>query len=241
LRSEFTKVLHAVLFDMGGTLDGDGLHWLDRFEASYAAAGKAVGRDELRRAFDEAERRAAIDDGITSCGLEPMVRLHLSWQFDVLKLVDPVLQSRIVSEFVARVRAVTDRNVGLLARLAARGLMLGVVSNGCGNLETLCEEFGYLPHLSVLVDSRLVRLYKPDPAIFSHAVSALGIPPSETLMVGDSFDRDVRPAKSIGMRTAWLHGPCPGRCPDPTLVDIHLAALPELWAALDSPSLAVTC
>jgi putative hydrolase of the HAD superfamily len=238
LHNEVIKVLHAVLFDMGGTLDGDGVHWLDRFDASYAAAGRVVPRDELRRAFDEAERRAAIDEDITSCRLEPMVRRHVSWQFELLGIADSGLQSRIVSEFVTRVRAVTDRNAGLLARLAARGLTLGVVSNGCGNVETLCDEYGYRPYLSAVVDSRVVGLFKPDPAIFSYAMAALGVPAHETLMVGDSFDRDVRPAKALGMRTAWVRGARNDECPDPTLVDIHLSGLPDLWAALDSTSLA---
>ena len=223
---------------MGGTLDGDGVHWLDRFEGSYAAAGRVVQRDELRRAFDEAERRAALDDGITHCRLEPMVRQHVGWQFELLGLVDPVLQSRIVSEFVARVRAVTDRNAGLLARLVARSLTLGVVSNGCGNVETLCDEYGYTPYLSAVVDSRVVGLCKPDPAIFSYAMAALHVRADESLMVGDSFDRDVRPAKALGMRTAWVRGSRTDECPDPTLVDIQLRALPDLWAALVSRSLA---
>ena len=35
-------MIRAILFDMGGTLDGDGVHWLDRFEILYARAGVAV-------------------------------------------------------------------------------------------------------------------------------------------------------------------------------------------------------
>ncbi len=55
----------AILFDMGGTLDGDGLHWLDRFVASYAEEGLVLGRDTIRAAFDEADRaRLMADEGI---------------------------------------------------------------------------------------------------------------------------------------------------------------------------------
>jgi hypothetical protein len=53
-------MIRAILFDMGGTLDGDGLHWLDRF-AALCGRGVALPRETLRAAFDEAERRAAVD------------------------------------------------------------------------------------------------------------------------------------------------------------------------------------
>jgi len=45
---------------------------------------------------------------------------------------------------------------------------------------------------------------KPDRRIFDHALAALGSAPGRTLHVGDSHERDVRAAKSLGMRTAWL-------------------------------------
>ena len=50
-------MIRAVLFDLGGTLDGDGLHWLDRFAAMYADAGVFLPGQRVREAFDEAERR----------------------------------------------------------------------------------------------------------------------------------------------------------------------------------------
>jgi len=129
--------------------------------------------------------------------------------------------------------------VELLAELAERGFTLGVVSNGCGNVDKLCDDFGYTPFLSVIVDSRRVGLFKPDPAIFSYAAEKLGHNPGEILMVGDSFDRDIRPAKEIGMKTAWLEGVEPRDCSDPSLIDLRLRALADLREALrNSPAFA---
>ena len=53
------------------------------------------------------------------------------------------------------------------------------------------------------------------------------------MMVGDSFDRDVRPAKAIGMQTAWLEGPAGRDCPDRALADVSLRALADLPEVLD--------
>jgi FMN phosphatase YigB (HAD superfamily) len=60
------------------------------------------------------------------------------------------------------------------------------------------------------------------------------------MMVGDSFERDVVPAKKTGMKTAWLEGATARECPDPSFVDLHLRRLADLPAALSSASLALT-
>jgi putative hydrolase of the HAD superfamily len=233
-------VIHAILFDMGGTLDGDGVHWLDRFVALYEDFDAEFPCAAIRQAFDEAERQSALDDDIASSDLAQMIALHVRWQLAHLGLRDPKLERHLIDGFVEPVRAAAAANTQLLASLVARGLKLGVVSNGCGNVEKLCADFGYKPYLSVIVDSRRVRLYKPDPAIFLHAAEKLGGDPETMMMVGDSFDRDVLPAKKAGMKTAWLEGAEPRECPDPSLVDLHLHRLADLPSALSAASLAFT-
>jgi putative hydrolase of the HAD superfamily len=233
------SVIHTLLFDMGGTLDGDGVHWLDRFAALYGDFGAKLPRAAIRGAFDEAERRAELDDEIASSNLAQMIALHVRWQLAHLGLKDAKLERHLVDGFVEPVRHAAAANAHLLASLVARGLTLGVVSNGCGNVEELCADLGYKRFLSVIVDSRRVGLFKPDPAIFIHAVEKLGGDPGAMMMVGDSFDRDVRPAKKVGMKTAWLRGAEPRECPEPGLVDVHLSKLADLPAALSSASLAL--
>jgi putative hydrolase of the HAD superfamily len=225
-------MIRAILFDLGGTLDGDGLHWLDRFLVLYRSFGVELPRDTIREAFDEAERRSALDETIATANLAQMVGLHVQWQLAHLGLTQPDLERHLVDGFIGPVREAVAGNVPLLATLAKRGFELGVVSNGCGNVEVLCADFGYTPFLSIIVDSRRVGLFKPDPAIFRHAAEKLGGDPGTMLMVGDSFDRDMRPAKMVGIRTAWLEGAAPRPCPEPSLVDFRLRRLDDLPAAL---------
>jgi putative hydrolase of the HAD superfamily len=226
-------MIRAILFDMGGTLDGDGQHWLDRFVALYRAAGVDLPRETLRGAFDEAERRANRDDTIAAADFQQMIALYVKWQLAHLGLTNDRLQEKLVAGFSEPVRKAANANVQLLAELKERGFELGVVSNGCGNVENLCADFGYTPFLSVIVDSRRIGVSKPNPAIFVYAAEKLGRDPAEIMMVGDSFDRDVRPAKHIGMKTAWLEGVESRECPDPSLVDVRLRALADLRGALN--------
>src|SRR5258708_4158329 len=142
-------MIRAILFDMGGTLDGDGLHWLDRFVELYRVSGAPPPREMLRAAFDAAEAAAASDAEIARCGVEAMVSRHLRWQFLYLGIDDAPRAEQITRGFVSSVREAATVNRGLLAELADRGFLLGVVSNGCGNVDRLCRELGYAPYLSV--------------------------------------------------------------------------------------------
>ena len=226
-------MIRAIFFDMGGTLDG-GVHWLERFLALYADFGVELSRETIRQAFDAAELRSTTDPEIAATDLAAMVSLHVKWQLTHLGLTEPGLAERLVEKFIAPVRVAAAANRQLLADLIELGFQLGVVSNGCGNVAKLCADFGYAPYLSVIIDSRRVGLYKPDPAIFIHAAKAIGRDAQTILMVGDSFARDVRPAKAAGMMTAWLDNTGREHCPEPPLVDFRLrdlAELPELLTA----------
>src|SRR5688500_3403463 len=231
-------MIRAILFDMGGTLDGDGVHWLERFLALYQSFGMALPRETIRDAFDEAERKSAKDETIASSNLSEMIALHVKWQLAHLGLNNAALERHLVEGFIAPVRKAAADNALLLASLVERGFELGVVSNGCGNVEKLCADLGHTPFLSLIVDSRRVGLFKPDPAIYRHASEKLGGDPAAIMMVGDSFERDVVPAKKAGLKTAWLEGPFPRPCPDPSLIDLHLRRLADLPAALSAASLA---
>jgi putative hydrolase of the HAD superfamily len=232
-------MIRAILFDMGGTLDGDGQHWLERFVGLYRGAGVTLPRETLRAAFDEAERRANSDSNIASSDFGQMIERYVKWQLDHLGLTNRRLEQDLIAGFSAPVREAVTANVRLLEELAGRGFELAVVSNGCGNVEKLCADFGYTPFLSAIVDSRCVGLFKPDPAIFAHALEKLGREAGEAVMVGDSFERDIVPAKRLGMTTAWLEGADRRDCPDPSLVDIRLRTLGDLRGALTtSPTFA---
>src|SRR5436190_24000356 len=122
-------MIRAILFDMGGTLDGDGQHWLDRFVGLYRAFGVTLPRETLRGGFDEAERRASSDRVIASAGFRQMIELHVKWQLSHLGLTNDRLEQHLIAGFVTPVEKAVAANVRLLAELVERGFDLGVVSN----------------------------------------------------------------------------------------------------------------
>jgi putative hydrolase of the HAD superfamily len=93
---------------------------------------------------------------------------------------------------------------GALDRLRAAGLRLGIVSNSDGRVEEALTAAGIRDRFEVVLDSALVGVEKPDPAIFRAALTALGVAPEEALYVGDLYEVDVVGARAAGLEAILL-------------------------------------
>jgi putative hydrolase of the HAD superfamily len=204
--------LTTLLFDFGGTLDLPGAHWLDRFLALYREAGLDLTREELDHAYGYATRRGyEAGEPIYGYGLRRLVDQLVAWQVDYLledspRRVPPSMRAAagaIAERFCAQSAAGFAQSRAALAALAPR-FRIGVVSNFYGNLEAVLHEAGLLPLVKVAVDSSRVGAFKPDPAIFRAALTALDVRPQEAAMVGDSLNKDCAPAHRLGLATVWL-------------------------------------
>ncbi|MBI3769480.1 MAG: HAD family hydrolase [Deltaproteobacteria bacterium] len=194
--------LRAVLLDYGGTLDGDALHWFDHFLRLYARLGVALTAAALKPAFYGADDAIAHHPEVRGFTLVRMTEVHVRLQLAALGRADSTLERGLVEAFVADTRAAWDRNRPLLQRLAHR-FRLGVVSNSYGNMPALLAEAALAP-FEIIIDSALVGVRKPDPAIYDLAARRLALPPAAILHAGDSWERDVVPARAVGMRAVWL-------------------------------------
>jgi putative hydrolase of the HAD superfamily len=92
------------------------------------------------------------------------------------------------------------------------GVPLGVVSNASGQIAATLSRAGICqvgdgPGIGVrcVVDSHVVGVAKPDPAIFHHIGDALaGIDHARIVYVGDSVTIDVAAATAAGLRAVLL-------------------------------------
>ena len=82
---------------------------------------------------------------------------------------------------------------------------------------------------SSVIESSVVGVRKPDPAIYQMGVDALNLPASQILVIGDSFSKDVVPAKKVGCKVVWLKGEGWGNEEiDESLPDLKITDLPDL-------------
>jgi len=192
-----------VLFDFGGTLDADGVHWSPRFHAAYRAEGGVLDFAAFDPLFKASDVALAGLPGVATLGfraaIEAETRLLGERLPDGHRLDPMAIARRLHGDALAMVH----RNRPVLERLARR-FRLGVVSNFTGNLKPCLQELGLATLFAVLCDSAVVGCSKPDPRIFRGALAELGAAPGRAWMVGDNFEADIQGAAAVGLRTCWL-------------------------------------
>jgi HAD superfamily hydrolase (TIGR01662 family) len=87
-----------------------------------------------------------------------------------------------------------------LRELKARGLRLGLITNGHRSLTAFQSHFELEGLIDVTLSSQKHGYMKPHPSIFRAALELAQSQPEESLMVGDSYTHDVLGAESVGMR-----------------------------------------
>jgi putative hydrolase of the HAD superfamily len=150
---------------------------LDRFESLYWAD---------RHAYDEGKLtgiafwQKLILDGVLHLGPDAVEELN-RWD----------------------ARMWTAQNPTMLAwqrQLKTRGLLTAILSNmGDSVLENIEREFAWIHDFDVQVWSYQLHIAKPDPAIYRHALDALGTRPGETLFLDDKRV-NVDAAQALGMQ-----------------------------------------
>ena len=93
--------------------------------------------------------------------------------------------------------------VPVIQKLAKR-FNLGIIANQPREVVAVLENLGLLKYFQVHGISQIVGMSKPYPEFFNWALKQAACEPRESIMIGDRVDNDVKPARSIGMKTIWL-------------------------------------
>jgi putative hydrolase of the HAD superfamily len=96
-------------------------------------------------------------------------------------------------------RKADESTASTLKKLKERGLILGVVSNSDGRIESALDQAGLTSYFDFFVDSFLVGVEKPDPAIFRIATERARVAPEQAAYVGDLYSVDVVGARASGL------------------------------------------
>jgi HAD superfamily hydrolase (TIGR01509 family) len=198
-------MFQAILFDFDGTMvdfvaaDIQSLKWL------HARTGATVAFDDfLATAVAEI---MSFHDLVAQNKIDPLLmhpfrsrnsftRHKITWHDDYLALY----RSKLL-EWCIPFAGVE----GLLAAVK-RKTKTGLITNAYDAVEQ--KERIRISGLDIYFDTIVIAgeigIYKPDPAIFLHALAHVDAQPDKSLYVGDSLTHDVIGAKSAGMKTVLL-------------------------------------
>ncbi|MGM9815763.1 MAG: HAD family hydrolase [Lepagella sp.] len=207
-----TKI-RGLLFDYGGTIDSGGDHWSEVIWSAYQQAGVVVDKNIFRDAYVYAERELArVKHILPHHTFRDMMlikmKIELQWLAEHGDIAADIVEakSREVAEICyASAQSHVEDSKRVLEQLAPRYPMV-LVSNFYGNVESVLADFGIDKYFKTIVESAVVGVRKPDPRIFALGVEALGMKPEETLVIGDSYRKDIVPAESIGCQVLWIKG-----------------------------------
>lgn len=205
--------IKGIIFDYGGTIDSRGDHWSEVIWDAYRHAGIDIPKETFRDAYVAVERQLARERHILPHHnfhdlLHIKMTLELRWLADTGNLNPDLIALK--AEETARycyeaARSSVEEARPVLEALHARYPMV-LVSNFYGNVEAVLTDFDLRRYFNDIIESAVVGVRKPDPAIFALGVDALHLAPEQVLVVGDSYRKDILPARSIGCQTAWLKG-----------------------------------
>lgn len=106
----------------------------------------------------------------------------------------------------AKTLALLKENKLVLEHLKQNGYPMVLVSNFYGNINQVLKDAGIDGYFEDVIESAVVGVRKPNPAIFALGVCALDLPASQVLVVGDTYGKDIVPAHKLGCHTLWIKG-----------------------------------
>lgn len=198
----------ACVFDAGGTLVHPDWERLAALAEGYA--GRRFGAEEMRRAFGEMLKGV----GTPEPGKPLVKQSGRHWTFRAM-YGGLGLDEAACESLVGRIDAAhaerhlwcgCDPEVSrVIDEIKRQGLLVAVISNTeDGRARDSLAAAGLAERFDVIVDSHLVGLSKPDPAIFRHALKLLKVEPDEAVFVGDSYAHDALAARAAGLAAVLL-------------------------------------
>ena len=204
--------INGILLDFGGTIDTNGIHWSEVLSAAYCDVGIAVDKSAFREAYRHGERTLAMLPIIkpehnfydvliakTDIQLKYLVEnQYLPASFDITS--NSVQISHICYE---RVRKTVKKATPILQTLSQKRPVV-LVSNFYGNIRAVLDDLHIARYFTDVIESAVVGVSKPDPAIFALGIKSLGFEAENIMAVGDTYNKDIIPAKETGCKTVWL-------------------------------------
>lgn len=227
--------MKGLIFDYGATIDSGGKHWSEVIWEGYCQVSLPVTKEHFREAYIYAERYVSFNPVIQpSYNFYELMQARIGIQMDYLiqqdLLREDSLQTalRLFSEgevpIIDDVHELAQHFVNIIAGYAcdyARRCTLdciplieklsdkyecALVSNFYGNLAAVLQDFGLGRCFRTVIDSSVVGIRKPDPAIWQLAIDKMNLNPADITVIGDSYKKDIEPALSLGCKAIWLKG-----------------------------------
>lgn len=196
----------AVLFDLGETLIRT-TNVPEIFRRILETYGVRVVLNDVARAHEQNVKEYDVRE-MAELG----VVFWIKWNVKILKRLgierDREFLARKIDELwwdYADLEVYPDV-LETLAQLRAKGIKLGIVTNGMSrDFQQILSRLGLTDWFDVVVGVDACKKAKPDVEIFRYALNKLNVRPEEALFVGNSVEHDFEGAKKAGLRPLLIN------------------------------------
>jgi putative hydrolase of the HAD superfamily len=208
--------LRAVIFDLGGTLMYERASWYKvTAEGDEALTRYLIDQGlELNLSTFPVEFRRRLGEYFSQREKD---LLETTYTYVLLELLKDIGYGNVTDDLVRRaldsIFSVTQTNwiieedaLPTLKKLEQDGYRMGLISNAGDDQDVhqLIRRFEIATYFEFILTSAACSYRTPPPRIFELAIANWYFLPSETVMVGDNLDADIRGAKSAGMYGIWI-------------------------------------
>ena len=93
-------------------------------------------------------------------------------------------------------------------------LASNAVDSDAGLMGLALSRVNLRQYFQYLFTSRELKYQKPDPAFYREILRRINLQPEQCIAVGNNYEKDIVPAKSVGIHTIWFSNH-PGSVPAP--------------------------
>jgi putative hydrolase of the HAD superfamily len=214
-------MVRAVFFDFYNTLVQFTPQLDEIQQSSCRELGLTVAKRGIRRGYSAADEFMNDENAIKHLSdrtEEERKQFFIEYERMVLRGAGLEVSSRLAEQVwemaieVPKQFDLFDDVEPALELLKARGVIMGVISNLRQDRDQVSKELGLDKYLSFWVTSEEVKATKPHAPIFRAAIEKSGVPPGESVHVGDQYKSDVLGARAAGIipvlldRDGWHPG-----------------------------------
>lgn len=188
--------IKAVIFDMDGVLiDARDWHY-DSLNAALNIFGTQISRYDHLVTFDGLPTKRKLE----------MLSIEGGFPYGLHGFVNELKQQHTLEIVYAKCKPVFQHQYAL-SKLKSEGYKLAVCSNSVRkSIEIMMEKSGLSQYLDFFLSNQDVVKGKPDPEIYTKAMSKMGLNPEECLIVEDN-ENGIKAALASGANLLKVENP----------------------------------
>lgn len=196
----------AIFFDAVGTLLKPATPVDETYHRYGLKHGSAISTDSIRNRFYESFKKEELKDASLDCKTNE-ARECERWEsivsecFPDLKNTAPLFNDLFKYYSNPSAWELYPGTIPVLKHLENIGINWGIASNFDLRLQSIVKSKIELCNCKWLIISSLISYKKPSNHFFEHLKTSSRISFDKILMVGDSPENDIHPAKELGMQT----------------------------------------